>query len=132
LWNVLGVLAPNAKWREEVVWYGHGGSARHEGRQVASAPGPGGISDDGQAERDHPRGARRSYTWAELMRRAFLVDVLDCPRCHGRMRVIATIDEPAVVKKILEHLGLTTEIPSPKAARSPPDDQELPPDNDDF
>ena len=66
------------------------------------------------------------------MRRAFLVDVLDCPRCHGRMRVIATIDEPAVVKKILEHLGLTTEVPSPRAARPPPEEPEILPEHDDF
>jgi hypothetical protein len=48
------------------------------------------------------------------------------------MRVIATIDEPAVVKKILEHLGLSTEIPSPRPARPPPEDQEIPPDYDAF
>jgi hypothetical protein len=48
------------------------------------------------------------------------------------MRVIATIDEPAIVKKTLEHLGLTTEIPSPKAVRPPPEEEEIPPDYDDF
>jgi hypothetical protein len=30
------------------------------------------------------------------MRRAFDVDVLACPRCGGRMRLIATIDDPQV------------------------------------
>ena len=48
------------------------------------------------------------------------------------MRVIATIDEPAVVKKILEHLGLPTEMPSPKAARPPPEESERFPVHDEF
>gem|GEM_PF-5521345 len=30
-------------------------------------------------------------TWAELMRVAFSLDVLACPRCGGRLRHIATI-----------------------------------------
>jgi uncharacterized protein YbaR (Trm112 family) len=34
------------------------------------------------------------------------VDVLACPNCGGRLRVIATIDDPMVVRRILAHLGL--------------------------
>jgi len=34
------------------------------------------------------------------------VDPLECPKCGAGMRVIAFITEPAVVRKILEHLGL--------------------------
>jgi hypothetical protein len=48
------------------------------------------------------------------------------------MRVIATIDEPGVVKKILGHLGLPTAIPSPRPARSPPEEPEIFPNYDDF
>ena len=40
------------------------------------------------------------------MRRAFDLDVLRCPRCAGRMQLIATIDDPAVIQRILAHLGL--------------------------
>ncbi|MFI0608786.1 MAG: hypothetical protein ACH37Z_12970, partial [Anaerolineae bacterium] len=32
------------------------------------------------------------------------VDPLTCPRCGGEMRVIALIQEPAVIDKILRHL----------------------------
>jgi len=28
-----------------------------------------------------------------------------CPRCGGRMRIIAFIQDPAVIEKILRHLG---------------------------
>ena len=28
---------------------------------------------------------------------------LACPHCGGRLRLIATLDDPAVIRKILEH-----------------------------
>jgi len=31
--------------------------------------------------------------WADLMRRTFGFDVLDCPRCGGRMRLVASIEQ---------------------------------------
>src|SRR5207249_11981807 len=48
----------------------------------------------------------RYWTWALPMRRAFDLDVLRCPRCAGRMQLIATIDDPAVIQRILAHLRL--------------------------
>jgi hypothetical protein len=35
------------------------------------------------------------------MRRVFDLDVLECPRCGGRMSVIATIEAADVLRKIL-------------------------------
>ena len=52
------------------------------------------------------------------MRRTFAIDVLACPECGGRL---ATIEAPAVVRKILSHLGIETECPRPVPARSPPE-----------
>jgi hypothetical protein len=46
-----------------------------------------------------------AWTGAALMRRVFALDVLACPRCGGRLRVIATVQDPAVVRAILAHLG---------------------------
>jgi uncharacterized protein YbaR (Trm112 family) len=40
------------------------------------------------------------------MRRAFDLDVLACPHCGGRMRLLATIDDPLIIEPILVHLGL--------------------------
>ena len=36
-----------------------------------------------------------NYLWAELMRRSLGLDVLACPRCGGRLTLIALIDDPA-------------------------------------
>jgi len=52
-----------------------------------------------------PRHATR-WRWADLLQRVFAVDALACPSCGGRMRVLATIDDPHVVRRILTHLGL--------------------------
>ena len=35
-----------------------------------------------------------------------------CPRCGGRLRLIALIEEASVIERILRHPGLPSEIPS--------------------
>jgi hypothetical protein len=52
-----------------------------------------------------PARARR-LDWAQLLRRAFAVDVLVCPRCQGPMRLVCVIETPTVIRRILGHLGL--------------------------
>ena len=42
------------------------------------------------------------------------------PRCGGRLRLIALIEDAAVIDRILRHLGVPTEIPAPRPARAPP------------
>jgi hypothetical protein len=62
--------------------------------------------------------------WATLLRRSFSVDVLECPKCHGRLRVVAIITEREPVRRILAHLGMPTEPPPVARARDPTDDAE--------
>jgi uncharacterized protein YbaR (Trm112 family) len=52
------------------------------------------------------------------MRRVFDLDVLACPRCGGRLRVIATVQDPAVVRTILAHLARTN-APDPPGPAPP-------------
>jgi uncharacterized protein YbaR (Trm112 family) len=54
------------------------------------------------------------------MRRVFLIDVLECPSCKGRMRVIAAIDQPKLIARILTHLGLPARAPPLAPARFEP------------
>jgi hypothetical protein len=58
--------------------------------------------------------------WAVLLQRVFLVDVLECPKCKGRMKILAAVTEPASVRRVLESLGLPSEAPRLRAARPPP------------
>lgn len=54
------------------------------------------------------------------MQRSFGFDVLACPRCGGRLRLIALIDNPRVIRRILGHLGLPAELPAAHPPRAPP------------
>jgi hypothetical protein len=65
---------------------------------------------DARREGRSPGAANR---WAELMRRTFGVDVLACPRCGGRLRLMALIAQPAIIARILTHLGLPADVPAP-------------------
>ena len=58
------------------------------------------------------------YAWAELLERTFEIDVLACPECGGRLRLLATIEQRSVVEKILRNLGLPVEAPVPSPARA--------------
>jgi len=76
-----------------------------------------------------------------LLQRVLAFDILVCPECGGRVRLLATIDDmsagpvrrrlrgaggglrsagPAVIHRILRHLGLPVEPPLPTPARDPP------------
>jgi hypothetical protein len=45
------------------------------------------------------------------MKRVFLVDVLQCERCGGRMKILAAIRPPVLTVKILEAMGLPSRAP---------------------
>src|SRR5207249_6990482 len=79
--------------------------------------GPGGQSLGPGSSRSEPR----PYTsWADLLRRTFEIDILACPECGGRLRFLATIEDLAVGRRILSHLGIPRACPQPLPARSPP------------
>jgi hypothetical protein len=129
-----GLLAPNAKQRDRLPpaplsWTGIRPAAFLRGRgraappadaapdtppsanaPLAVTPAPGsagrGCPSTTVTASDRPR--RQRLTWAELLRRVFAVDVLVCQKCLGPMTVIATLTDPAVLEKILVHLGLPT------------------------
>jgi hypothetical protein len=65
--------------------------------------------------------ARTRYVeWAVMMKRTWGFDVLRCPTCARTMRVVATITQPDVVRKILVHLGVRS-TPLPRAPARDPD-----------
>jgi hypothetical protein len=100
-----GILAPAAGCRSAVV------PASTTEAPPKSRPAP---------ERPTPY----RLPWADLLRRVFLLDVLECPRCHGRMRIVAAVTEPVAVEKILRHLGERRAAPFIAGARASPRDGE--------
>ncbi len=55
--------------------------------------------------------------WARLLKRVFDIDLEHCPQCGGAFRIIAAIEEPAVIARILTHLGLPARAPPRSPAR---------------
>jgi hypothetical protein len=97
------VLAPNAKWRREVVDFGR---AKVESESSASS-------------RRKVAGSS-NRTWAELMRRGLDIDVLQRPDCGGRLRFVAAIVLSSAIRRILGHLGLPADPVELAPARAPP------------
>jgi len=52
-----------------------------------------------------------------MIRKVYEVDPLVCPRCGGRMKVVAFLTEYAVVDRIMEHLKLTFVAEKPPPAQ---------------
>ena len=133
-----GVLGPRATWRSLVVGFGNTTDAPRAADRAdlcevstTDAPTAGPHVDPREARATEPapdppcRRERRppreeARLWADLMRRTFGIDVLACPRCGGRFRLIALIEEASVIERILRHLHLPTEVPTPRPGRAPP------------
>jgi len=82
-----------------------------------------------------PDAARaRRLAWAELMKRVFAIDVLECPRCRGPMRILAAIHPPDTTSAILACLGLPVRAPPLAPARCDDgvDDEAADPSSSDF
>jgi ribosomal protein S27E len=79
---------------------------------LATPPFPGPVA------LELPPRSRASQTWAMLIQRVYEVDPLACPKCGGRLKVVAFIEPPQadVIEKILRHCGLW----NPPPARPPP------------
>jgi len=86
------VLAPNATLRAALV------------------PGPA-RNTSGPSDQ-HAHGAPARMGWARFLERVFDIDLEHCPQCGGAFRIIAAIEEPAVIVKILTHLGLPARAPT--------------------
>jgi len=54
-----------------------------------------------------PAEKRTSMTWAKRLKRDFNIEIETCSECGGDVKIIASIEDPAVIKKILAHLDNT-------------------------
>jgi len=92
-----GVFSPNSKLREFVV--------------------PRKSVDDVGVENQSGNKAY-SMTWAQRLKRVFAIEIEKCEKCGGKVNIIASIEDPEVIEKILKHLGL--DEASQVKNRSPP------------
>ena len=116
-----GILAPAAKWRARIVPAepsAEPASMIHPCCAQTSAIATDFAAASVEAHADpalmeSPLTRHgRNYTWAELMKRVWALDVLECPRCQSRMRILAAIHPPEATRKILECVGLPSRATS--------------------
>lgn len=75
------------------------------------------------SEEKSPAERRAAMTWAQRLKRVFDIDVETCTECGGHLKVIASIEDPEVIKQILDHLDRKVQAKSPKLipeGRAPP------------
>ncbi len=99
-------------------------------RTQQSAPGVGHAGKTGQGQQGQgadepatPAQRRASMTWAQRLKRVFNIDIETCSGCGGAMKVIACIEDPIVIKQILDHLKHKAETSGTRAlpeSRAPP------------
>ena len=109
-----GVLAPNSRVRAAVVTFGTPAAVTRAAPTATDVSR--GTSIPGERATAEPDAARRGWTWAQLMRRAFDLDAQACPNCGGRLQLIATIVDPRTIRALLLSLGVRAEV----AERAPP------------
>jgi hypothetical protein len=85
-----GVFAPNSQHRIQVT-----PAKRGKGRKRPTAD---------EQPCPSPPERRASMTWAQRLKRVFNIDMETCSKCGGAVRVIACIEDPVVIDKILTHL----------------------------
>jgi hypothetical protein len=82
-----GVFAPNSKYRVLVT-----PAKRGRGKTVKV------LNDQTPAEK------WASMKWAMRLKRVFDIDKETCSECGGDVSIIASIEDPVVIRKILAHL----------------------------
>ena len=110
-----GVFAPRSKLRSAVT-------RAHRGVGAARPPEPG-------AEEKPPMPPHVAMNWARRLRRVFGIEIETCAGCRGRLRIIAGIEGPDVIARILSHLERTAseqeKAQLPLGARAPPSKPQL-------
>ena len=102
-----GVLFSHSKLRSQVV---------------PAQPAPPPPAPDGDADQARPPGRSRYIPWAELWRRTWAIDVLECQTCGGRLRLIALVKTEATIPENPRRHGPahpTAPAPSPTPTALP-------------
>ena len=58
-----------------------------------------------------------AHELGQLLKRVFDIDIEHCSNCGGSLKIIAAIEDPPVILKILTHLGLPARSPPRSPAR---------------
>lgn len=104
------MFAPNSKHRVHVT-----PAKRGKGRKETAQNQP--WDEKTPAER------HASMTWMQRLKRVFNIDIETCENCKGPVKIIACIEDPAVIAKILKYLkekAVTDSSAQRPPGRAPP------------
>lgn len=93
-----GCFAPRSKWRKLVV--------------------PGRATEESGEKSDDCCSARRRQSWAQLMKRVFAIDVLECPRCGSQMQRVEFVLEGPKIRALLDSVGYAADSPESEVTES--------------
>ncbi len=100
-----GIFAPHHRLRSLIVPSARGAQKKKAQREEGVEATPRHIA----------------MTWAQRLKRVFLIDVTVCEHCGGAVKIIACIEDRATVRKILAHVESATSPPRQlPPARGPP------------
>jgi hypothetical protein len=101
-----GVLAPASPWRS----------------RIAPQPKLPPQAAESQESELLIKAAGTYRAWAELLKRTFDIDVLECPNCcsTGRMKLLAMITDGNSIQRYLAKLGEPSDVPGRSPSRGPP------------
>ena len=89
-----GVLAPNAKLRSEII------------------PSPVEQATEPACDHAQAQGAPARMSWADCSNESSISTSTTARNCGGSLKIIAAIEDPPVIVRILTHLGLPTRAPA--------------------
>ncbi len=116
-----GVFAPNSQHRALITPAGRGKGQKHK------------VTE--QEETRTPAERHAAMTWAQRLKRVFSIDIETCQACGGAVKImpkalaalagqaLACIEDPGVIRRILDHLDRlapTTEPDALPEPRAPP------------
>ena len=81
-----------------------GWKSRHDSKAGPSTPDGFGPSEDAAFPDDSPDARAYRKAWVRLLSKVYEIDPMVCPKCGSQMKVIAIIQEPAEIDRILRHL----------------------------
>ena len=100
-----GIFAPHFKYRSLIV------------------PQPS-LSD--KTSHTEQKQSKQSYSigWAKMLKRVFDIDIQTCLKCGGQIKIISSIHNPQIIKKILTHIGENSTVLKLSPPRGPPEGEE--------
>jgi hypothetical protein len=99
--------------------------AKNRIQALGLTPNEDSPGESSESEPEQTSSGRRRYrlTWAALLARVFKYDVETCPKCHGKMRIVAAVLSPASAARYLEGTGHDPSIAQLAPARPPPQEE---------